>query len=179
MQNQITPNEWFFLIAFILTAGVLIVSAVLTVTARKMLHAALWLILTLFMVGVIFILLENPFFGIIQLLVYIGAIAILMVFAVMLTRRVMFDDTTQFSRGGVAAVISCLVLMGGLIFMIFKWPGFEMQIQGAVGTQVTISQLGQTLVSPDYYLLPFEVASVLLLAALVGAIYIGREKQSD
>lgn len=172
-------NEWFYLFAFMLTSVVMIVSAIFTVTVKKMMHAALWLILTLFMVGVIFILLENPFFGIVQLLVYIGAIATLMVFAVMLTRRVMFDDSTQFSRSGVFAGIACMLLMVGLIGMLFFWPGFGMVMQGPAGTQATIADLGLSLVSPDAYLIPFEVASVLLLAALVGAIYIGREKKSE
>lgn len=172
-------NGWVYFIAFGLTSLVLIASAIFTVTVKKMMHAALWLILTLFMVGVIFILLENPFFGIVQLLVYIGAIATLMVFAVMLTRRVMFDDSTQFARGWFFAGVASFLLMLGLIAMMFFWPGFGMLTQGAAGSQATIADLGMSLVSPDAYLIPFEVASVLLLAALIGAIYIGREKKSE
>ena len=86
----------FLKFVFIFSSLVMLTSAILVVTVRKMLHAALWLVLSLFMVGVMFVLLENPFLGIVQLLVYIGAIAILMIFAVMLTRKMMYDDTTQF-----------------------------------------------------------------------------------
>jgi NADH-quinone oxidoreductase subunit J len=149
---------------------------VLVVTVRKMLHAALWLILTLFTVGVIFILLENPFFGIVQLLVYIGAIAILVIFAVMLTRRVMYDDTTQHNREKWVGGIACVVVFVLLVVVINLFPGAVMYATGASGSLATIQNLGQALVSPDNYMLPFETASVLLLAALIGAIYIAREK---
>lgn len=163
-------------IIFILSALVLLTAAVLVVTVRKMLHAALWLVLALFMVGVLFVILENPFLGIVQLLVYIGAIAILVIFAVMLTRRLMYDDSTQFNReswiGAIIALVFFVVLAGALL----TWPGSVMFVQGAAGSQASISLIGQALVSPDYYLIPFEVASVLLLAALIGAIYISREK---
>lgn len=164
-------------IIFIISAAVMLVSAVLVVTVRKMLHAALWLILSLFMVAVIFILLENPFFGVVQVLVYIGAIAILMIFAVMLTRRMMYDDTTQFTRGKWIGAGTAIVIFGILVFVLTKWPGAVMYMQGAAGSQATVQLLGQALVSPDYYMIPFEVASILLLAALIGAIYIAREKE--
>ena len=158
----------------------MLTSAIMVVTVRKMLHAALWLVLSLFMVGVMFVLLENPFLGIVQLLVYIGAIAILMIFAVMLTRKMMYDDTTQFTRekwigAGISNPVMFVILAGVLI----SWPGSVMNVQGADGSQASISLIGQALVSPDYYLIPFEVASVLLLAALIGAIYISREKPNN
>ncbi len=169
----------FIQIVFILSAVILVAAAILTVTVHKMLHAALWLILTLFMVAVMFILLENPFFGVVQVLVYIGAIATLMIFAVMLTRRMMYDDSSQFNRqkwmGGIIAV----VLFGVLAFLLLKWPGSAMYMQGAAGSQAGIVELGQALVSPDQYMIPFEVASILLLAALIGSIFISREKNPE
>lgn len=169
----------FLKFVFIFSSLVMLTSAILVVTVRKMLHAALWLVLSLFMVGVMFVLLENPFLGIVQLLVYIGAIAILMIFAVMLTRKMMYDDTTQFTRekwiGAGIAILLFIILAGVLI----SWPGSVMNVQGADGSQASISLIGQALVSPDYYLIPFEVASVLLLAALIGAIYISREKPNN
>lgn len=166
-------------IIFILSSLVLLTAAILVVTVRKLLHAALWLVLALFMVGVLFVILENPFLGIVQLLVYIGAIAILMIFAVMLTRRMMYDDGSQFTRekwiGGFVALVFFVVLTVAIL----SWPGSVMFVQGAEGSQASISLIGQALVSPDFYLIPFEVASVLLLAALVGAIYISREKPNS
>jgi NADH-quinone oxidoreductase subunit J len=167
----------FTQIVFIITGAVLIGAAVLTVTVQKMLHAALWLILTLFSVAVTFILLNNPFFGVVQVLVYIGAIAILIIFAIMLTRRMMYDDSTQFNMQWIAGLIVAVLLFGVLFLTMRMWPGFTVSMQGTPDTQA-IQQLGMALVSPDSYLLPFEIASILLLASLVGAIYISREKNS-
>lgn len=78
-----TPIQIIFLIVALLTLG----ASVMVVSARRMMHAALWLILTLLGVAVMFATLESGFFTIVQVVVYIGAIAILILFAVMLTRR--------------------------------------------------------------------------------------------
>ena len=82
------PIQIFFLIVALIT----LVSAVMVVTVRRMMHAALWLILSLFGVALFFAMLDSAFFAVVQLIVYIGAIAILVIFAVMLTRRVMDDQ---------------------------------------------------------------------------------------
>jgi NADH-quinone oxidoreductase subunit J len=171
---------FFTRFVFVFTALVMLISAVFTVSVRKMLHAALWLILSLFCVGVLFILLENPFFGIVQLLVYIGAIAIMMIFAIMLTRRMMYDDSTQFTREkwiGLAATVVIFLVLSLVILSFCAGLKDTSLLFGVEGTPATIAMLGQSLVSPDGYLLPFEVASILLLAALIGAIFIGREKK--
>ena len=78
-----SAQQFFFLV----TAAVILVSAVMTVITRKMMHSALWFVLALLGVAVIFALLEASFFAVVQVLVYVGAIAILIIFAVMLTRR--------------------------------------------------------------------------------------------
>lgn len=167
-------------IVFIITAGVMLVSAVMVVTSPKLLHAGLWLILTLLMVGVTYVLLENPFFGVVQLLVYIGAIAILIIFAVMLTRKVMFDDSSPFSKEKVIAAIAGVIVFALLVVIIQAFPGASLTAHGNIAPgQEGIAQLGQALVSPDQYMIPFEVASILLLAAMVGAIFIAREKKSE
>lgn len=165
-------------VIFLLTAALMIAAAVCVVTVRKMLHAALWLILTLFTVAVNFILLEAPFFGVVQVVVYIGAIAILMVFAVMLTRRIMFDESTQFNRQVVISAITALALFSAVVFGVSRWPGFTLTSQTIPADFDPIVRMGVSLVSPDQFLIPFEVASILLLAALIGAIFVGREKRS-
>lgn len=165
-------------VIFILTAAVLIGAAVCTVTVRKMLHAALWLILTLFCVAVVFILLEAPFFGVVQVVVYIGAIAILIIFAVMLTRNMMFDETSAFNRQAIMAAIAGFVLFAVIVVCLRFWPGFGLTPHEMPQVE-PIQLLGTALVSPDHFLIPFEVASILLLAALIGAIYVAREKQSQ
>ncbi|MGW8224503.1 MAG: NADH-quinone oxidoreductase subunit J, partial [Anaerolineales bacterium] len=75
-------------VVFLITAVVSLGGAVMVVTARNLIHAALWLILTLFGVAVMYGLLSATFFTVIQVVIYIGAITILMIFAIMLTRRI-------------------------------------------------------------------------------------------
>jgi len=166
-------------IIFILTAALLIGAAVCVVTVRKMLHAALWLILTLFCVAVVFVLLEAPFFGVVQVVVYIGAIAILIIFAVMLTRNMMFDESTAFNRQAILAAIASFALFAVIVVCLRFWPGFTLTPHAMPADTDPIQWLGAALVSPDHFLLPFEVASVLLLAALIGAIFVAREKPSN
>jgi NADH-quinone oxidoreductase subunit J len=167
-------------IIFLLSAAVTLFSAGMVVSTRKMLHAALWLILALFGVAVIFATLQNGFFAVVQVVVYIGAIAILLIFAVMLTRRVMEDTGPQVNPNwAIAAIVSVGVLVG-LGGMLIPWTGMaaapaEYTAEMQAGT---ISQLGQALVAPGGYVLPFEAASVLLLAALIGSIYVAWERKS-
>ena len=85
-----SAQQFFFLV----TAAVILVSAVMTVITRKMMHSALWFVLALLGVAVIFALLEASFFAVVQVLVYVGAIAILIIFAVMFTRQAMEDTGT-------------------------------------------------------------------------------------
>jgi len=109
----------------------------------------------------------------IQILVYVGAIAILIIFAIMLSRRLMSSETLPWNEQWVGAVIVAVVLFAALVFVLIRvdWPTAEAQVPPDA-----ISLLGQSLVSPDFYVLPFEVASVLLLVALVGAVIIAREQ---
>jgi NADH-quinone oxidoreductase subunit J len=165
---------------FLIAAVVTLFSAGMVVSTRKMLHAALWLILSLFGVAVIFATLQAGFFVVIQVIVYIGAIAILVIFAVMLTRRVMEDTGPQVNPGWAVAGIVTVGVLAGLGGILIPWKGMTLlpaPYPPDVQAQ-TITQLGQALVSPDGYVLPFEVASVLLLAALIGAIYVAWERRT-
>jgi NADH-quinone oxidoreductase subunit J len=111
----------------------------------------------------------------IQLLVYVGAISILIIFAIMLSQRMMAGDFRatvekwQWIGGLVVAVLLFAIL--AYVLLNVNWPVAESTVPGD-----TISTLGQALVSPDQYVLVFEVASVLLLVALVGAVIIARER---
>ncbi len=163
-------------ILFIIVAAVTLGSALMVVTARRMMHAALWLVLTLFGVAVIFASLEASFFAVVQVIVYIGAIAILIIFAVMLTRRVMTDSGSQLVKNWWVAGIACALLLGGLLYLYTTWPGFMFGPGSSPDLEIT-KQLGADLVNPEKYVIPFEVASVLLLAAMIGAIYVAVERK--
>ena len=162
---------------FILTALVTLAAAFLVVTTRNLVHSALWLILTLFGVGVFYVLLNAGFFAVVQVVVYIGAIAILFIFAAMLTRRMMQDSGPQINRGWWIGALVGIVLFAGIASMLLAWPGINTNQPEISDASGIISRLGQALVSPDGYLIPFELASVLLVAAMIGAIYVSLEKK--
>jgi NADH-quinone oxidoreductase subunit J len=159
-------------ILFLLTGALILVSGLMVVTVRKLLHAALWLVVTLFGVAVLYALLQASFLAVVQVVVYIGAIAILFIFAVMLTRREMRDQGPQTRPNWWIAALLGLLVLGGLTFLILGAPAADRMPVALPEGLDTVRALGTALVSPDAYVLPFEVASVLLLAALVGAVYI-------
>lgn len=159
-------------ILFLLTGAVILIAALMVVTVRKLLHAALWLVVALFGVAVLYALLQASFLAVVQIVVYIGAIAILFIFADMLTRRDLRDRPGQTrSNWWIAALLGALILTG-LAFIVLSVPGADRTPAALPAGLDAVNALGLALVSPDAYVLPFEVASVLLLAALVGAVYI-------
>lgn len=163
-------------VIFFLSAALILVSAVLVVTVRNLVHAALWLIATLFGVAMLYVLLEAGFLAVVQVVVYIGAIAILFIFAVMLTRRDLLSQTSQTNASWpVALGVSALSLAA--IAFIARGFGFSLDRPLAPVPTDSLERLGQALVSPQQFVLPFEVASVLLVAALVGAVYVAMNKK--
>ncbi len=171
-----TPMQIVFLIA----AFVIIFAAVMVVSVRRIMHAALWLIVTLFGVAILFAMLDSGFFTVVQVVVYIGAIAILIIFAVMLTRGIMDDDRAQLNKGWIFAAITAALLCAGLIFILNQWPAFQTpMLPLASGGGESLQAFGLALADPNGYVIPFEVASVLLLAALVGGMYIASDKKED
>jgi len=164
-------------IIFILVAIISLVAALFVVTSRNLIHSAFWLILTLFGVAVLYVLLQAGFFSVVQVIVYIGAISILFIFAVMLTRNVMQDTGSQNNANWWVGALIALVFFGGLTYMLLGVPGFDAKAPEMQAGIDPLRQLGMELVSPDGYLLPFELASVLLVAAMIGAIYVSWEKK--
>ena len=161
-------------IIFIIVAVVTLLAALLVVTTPNLVHAALWLILTLFGVAATFVLLNATFLAVVQVVVYIGAIAVLMIFAIMLTRRVMQDSGPQTNSNWVWAALLGLVLFAGLTFVLINSGAADANLLSLSADPV--EQLGKELVSPSAYVIPFELASVLLLAAMIGAIVIAWKK---
>ncbi len=159
-------------IVFLIVAGVILASAVLVVTTRNLIHAALWLIVTLFGVAVLYALLNAGFLAVVQVVIYIGAIAILFIFAVMLTRMDQREGFPQLNRGWWLNAVLAMLTFAGLIWLFQTWLGFSKVAADLPAGFDAVGKLGNALVSPDAFLLPFEVASVLLLAALVGAVYV-------
>lgn len=167
-----TAQQGFFIFFSALT----LVAALRVVTVRNLFHAAIWLIAALAGVAALFALLEAGFLAMVQVLAYIGAIAILIVFAIMLTRGMMSPEGRRLNSwsglGAIVAVVLLIVL--AQVVGSFPWatPGTAL----AEAPADSLETLGKALVDPAQFVLPFEVASVLLLVALVGSIYVARAR---
>jgi NADH-quinone oxidoreductase subunit J len=168
-----TPVQIIFLVTAALTLG----SALLVVTSRNMIHAALWLVVSLFGIAVLYVLLEAGFLAVVQVVVYIGAIAILMIFAIMLTRKIVNETTPRFNANWGWALLVGIVMFAGLAFILVSWPGIHTPLATLPRNADPLRELGVALVSPEAYVLPFEVASILLLAAMIGAIVVAWERK--
>ena len=165
-------------VIFLIVALVTSFSAIMVISIRNLFHAALWLILALLGVAVFFAMLEASFFAAVQLLVYIGAIAILIIFAIMLTRHIMSEEETQINRLWGIALILLAVVFAIIIGQISTWSGFnEVLVNLNISGQENVIGFGEALLSQQGYALPFETASVLLFAALLGGVYIAMDKK--
>lgn len=166
-------------IIFIIVAVATLGSGLMSVSTRNLVHAALWLVLALLGIAIFFVLLNAGFLAVAQVVIYIGAIAILMIFAIMLTRRLVAGSAeSQLNANWGWAAFIAVVLFAGLIWLISGWSGFNLTAQQMSPRTDTIRELGIALVSPSAYVIPFEIASVLLLAALIGAIVVAWERKS-
>ena len=159
-------------VVFILLALITLAAAVMVVTTRNLMRSALWLILAFFGIAGIFILLNAEFLAVAQILIYVGAISMLIIFAIMLTRGLMDLKQTRFNEqwgvaGGFAALL--FVVLAAIVTRI-AWP-----VAADAVPLEPIKQLGRDFVGP--YVIPFEVASVLLVVAMIGAIIIARERE--
>jgi NADH-quinone oxidoreductase subunit J len=168
-----TGEQITFLLVALFTLG----SGLMVVTTRNMVHAALWLVAALFGVAVTYALLHASFLAVVQVVVYIGAIAILFIFAVMLTRKDMRDQGPQMNRNWWVGVLLSVLVFVGLFLLLQGWGGLSKTAADIPANFDSISALGEALVSPDAFVLPFEVASVLLVAALVGAVYVAYNRK--
>jgi NADH-quinone oxidoreductase subunit J len=164
-------------ILFMIVAVITLGAALMVVTVRNLIHSALWLILALFGVAIFYVVLSAGFFAVAQVVIYIGAIAILFIFAAMLTRRVMVDTGPQSNQNWWAVALVAILLFVSLIVILRSWPGFTTPLPEMTSDVNSLEELGMALVSPNGYLLPFELASVLLVAAMIGAIYVALEKK--
>ena len=168
---------------FIVISAITLISGLIVVTDRNLFRAAIALMASFLGVAGLYVLLEAGFLAVAQLLVYICAISILVIFAIMMTRRLMQTNESPFNTQPVWGLVAAVALFALLFLMIIQtWPSSLYPGAPPVGPAVlrdSVSNLGRALVSPDQYVLPFEVASVLLLAALVGSIVIAwPEKES-
>ncbi len=157
-------------IAFGIIAAAIVLAALRVVTTRNIVHAALYLIIVLAGVAAQYFLLGAEFIGTAQILIYLGAIVVLFLFGIMLTRAPLKGESSLDNDQRWLAAVVGVLLLGVMSFALID--GFEDAELPADTVQRT-AQVADSVFST--YLVPFEVVSVLLLAALVGAIVIARK----
>ena len=161
------------LLLFVVIATMVCASAIWVVMLRNLFRAALSLGLVLLGVAVLFILLEAEFLAFVQILVYVGAILTLVVFAIMLTAKLQAPTAVPASRQTVpaAAVSIGLFMVLTATTQSLMWPA------SPVGPTASLSLLGQELIKT--LVLPFEVISLVFVAAMVGAIAIAADRSAQ
>lgn len=159
-------------VAFGVVALGMAVSAIGVVTVPNVVHAALLLVIVLAGVAAQYILMASEFLAWVQVLIYIGAIIVLFLFGIMLTRNPMSDDSGLSNPLGqrLPAMGVALLILGLLVTLFAKAFG---RIELGVMSKTSTSQIGDSIF--HNYVIPFEVVSMLLLAALVGAVVIARK----
>ena len=165
-------------IAFWIMAVLAVGSALSVILSRNLFRSALLLVLCFFAVAGIYATLGADFLAVAQVLIYVGAVAVLVIFAVMLTRQVQRGN--PFNRFKFSALLVCGLLMIGFIIVAVNtdWATIEPATevaQVAVGKPTTTKIAGAIFDKDSGFLLPFEIAAVLLLAAVIGAIALVRE----
>lgn len=168
-------------VVFAVLAVTMIAAAIRVVTTRNVVHAALWLIVVLGGNGIVYLLLQAEFVAITQFLVYLGAIVVLFLFGIMLTRAPMGRSDDLDNRQRPLGALIAVVMFGVIAFsVVTSWEDTELDFRayGEAGA-LAVNGSGRTQAVSDAifgdYLIPFEALSVLLLAALIGAIVIARK----
>jgi len=185
-------------VLFLALATLGVLAALGTVLARNLVHAALYLVAFFFLVACQFVLLEAEFLAAVQVLVYIGAVAILMMFGIMLTRDVQGGEAT--GRPGAWSIPAALVSLGFFAVIVAgigrergmgdRPPWSTVRVRPAIGPDPglratprarAVDDMGRTLGDElmGRYALPFEVAGLLLTAALVGSIALAQQDRGD
>lgn len=149
-------------------AILILACAIGVIHSKNIVHSALLLILTFIGIAVVFIFLEADFLGLVQILIYAGAISILIVFAIMLTRRNEMKNSNPFNKLRWISLIFCLgffVLIARLI-LVSNFTYKNLEVKSTIGS-IAEGFFGN-------YMIPFEISAILLLIAMVGAIILAK-----
>lgn len=158
-------------IGFGIIAAVMIIGAVRVVTSSNVVHAALSLVLVLAGAAAQYLLLAAEFVAVTQILVYVGAVMVLFLFGVMLTRARIGSDTDLNNKNRLLGIPVAVLLLGVMSYVLID--GFRDTKLPQDNGQVTIQQVSDSIFKP--YLLPFWALSFVLLAAVIGAIVLARK----
>ena len=153
------------------TMALVLIAAVAVVTLRNLFHSALCLAAVLIGTALLYAALRADFLAVSQVLLYVGAVMTLIIFAIMLTEHLGAKSIRQTNRQSPVALAGLLglVLLLGRVILKTPWP----ISQTALEAKVTVMELGKALMGP--YVFPFEVISIILIAALIGAVVIAKK----
>jgi len=158
-------------LVFYILSGLIVGSGFMVVSLKNIFHSALFLVLCLFSVAGIYILLSAEFVAAVQVLVYVGAITVLLIFAIMLTAQLYSPSLRQSNEQVIPGIIIVGVLLVVTLLALSR-TSWRISTQGIEG-ESTVS-IGKALLTT--YVLPFEVVSLVLIAALIGAVIIARKE---
>lgn len=161
-------------IMFILFAVMITVFSILTVTTRKILRAAVYLLFVLVSTSGLYFMLNYQFLAGVQLTLYAGGIVVLIIFSILLTSHI----SQKFEQVGIKKnIFSALAAIAGAILSIITILDFKFSATAEAAKEVNMKLIGNSLLSleKDGYILPFEVISILLIAAMVGAIVVAKK----
>ena len=155
--------------AFIFIAVFTLSGALAAACLRKLIHAALCLVLAFLGLALFYFFLGAEFVGLVQVFVYVGAVAVLIVFTILLTRREE-EDTGGFNWGG---ALVALAVFGGLLWTIYRTPSTA--IAAPAMESLTVKRIGELLMTN--YVWPLQCVGLLLTAALIGALVLVMEER--
>ncbi|WP_025125779.1 NADH-quinone oxidoreductase subunit J family protein [Myroides odoratimimus] len=165
-------------ILFYILSTITLGSAVLTLLSKNPIHSALWLVVSFFSIAGHYILLNSQFLGMVHIMVYSGAIMILMLFTIMLMNlNISHEVSKPFITKVVATIAFCLV---GLLLLSITMRGaqtYELQYTTHGQDFQSVQVLGKVLLNE--YVMPFEMVAVLLLLSMIGAVLISKKDKTD
>jgi NADH-quinone oxidoreductase subunit J len=156
-------------IAFWALSAVLVLSALAVVLSKNLFHAVLWLALALTGTAGVFLLLNAEFLAAVQVLLYAGGIVTVAVFAIVVTERLVGERLVQTNRSLAGGAIVAIALLALLVTAVTRQPLAAVPVEQSGDLT---RRLGETVLTR--YVLPFELLAVLMLAALLGAVYFAR-----
>ena len=167
-------------ISFYFFAALAVISAILVVTRRNAVHSAIFLVAALLATAGIFLQLHAEFLFIVQVILYVGGIMVLFVFVIMLVNLDVAARQVQFNRMWVVA-LSLTIALGAQVYMVFHYAHsdamevlFRLPAAPAAALEPNALNVGVSLFTE--YMLPFEIASVMLLVAMIGAVVMAKRK---
>ena len=165
-----TPNQ----LMFILFSVMIVVFSILTVTSRKILRAAVFLLLVLVSTAGLYFMLNYQFLAAVQLTLYAGGIVVLIIFSILLTSHI----SQKFDPVGIKkSIFSALAALSGAVLSIITILDYKFSATTQAAREIDMQVIGKSLLSVDNdgYILPFEVISILLIAAMIAAIIVAKK----